>query len=67
MNNPNTEHLLRRMEHMGKLIAKGYKIHGDYMYFKYGDKLFIFNYIEDRVESIKLNDLDYKISKLLED
>lgn len=52
---------------MGKMIAKGYKIHGDYMYLKDGDKLFIFNYIEDRMESIKLNDLDYKISKLLED
>lgn len=67
MNNPNTEYLLRRMNHMGKMIAKGYKIHGDYMYLKDGDKLFIFNYIEDRMESIKLNDLDYKISKLLED
>ena len=67
MNNPNTEYLLRRMKHMGSMVAKGYKIHGDYMYLKEGDKLFIYNYIDDRMEAIKFSDLDYKISKLLED
>ena len=67
MNNPNTGYLLRKTSHMGKLIARGYKIHGNYMYLKEGDKLFIYNYIDDRMERIKLKDLDYKISKLLED
>lgn len=56
--------IINSMEHMGKLIADGWKIYDDYMFKYENGKLQLVNYILDEKTTVDMDVMKVKIENL---